>query len=88
MSRMSLSEYIAQDIPERMPEVILTEEDYKVLTTIKVAGWPTLTLVSVNLWPLSVPREYVKKEGEVRLYTTDEDGNPKTLSCFSIHTLI
>lgn len=82
---MTLKEYLNQQDAQRMPEVILTENDIAIQAKYKV-GVDMLTLVTINgLWEkFGVSRPYLKINNESALYTTDNDGNKKSLSCFRL----
>lgn len=75
---MTLTEYLNQKEPVKMPYVELQEGEY----------WQGGFIGIVNrIAPLTIndlPYSYVVKEGSNHVYTTDKFGEPKTLSCFHI----
>lgn len=82
---MTLTQYLKQKEPVRMPTVIVKNSEYTVANTI------TLRNGEVH------KRVYFKTDNELlagveycligsRFYTTDRDGNPKSASCFKILT--
>jgi hypothetical protein len=76
---MTLTEYLNQEDPARMPNVILAEGEYEVWNTAGVKPY-RFTHISVP----SVKGSYVVKEGETNLYTQDGFGYPKSRSCFHL----
>ena len=74
---MTLSEYLAQENPVRMPQVLLSEGEYQLSHYHGVIG---LRVAAVFL--PAIDACYCVKEGNPRLYTIDQDGNPKSPSCF------
>lgn len=82
---MTLAEYLNQTDARKHPSVILDKTEYTIGSTIK-AGGTTLTMVFITdgdaemLWGI----EYVMKDNDKTLWTTDKDGNPNYRSCFSI----
>lgn len=86
---MNLQEYLNQTDPVKMPEVFLEDDDYIVGTSVpgywKNSIEKTLrTQIFIKAFP---GVEYVKEGSWSQLYTTDGDGNPKSLSCFKIEKL-
>lgn len=84
---MTLNEYLNQDEPQRMPNVILKPNEYSIGTTIKIAGHNDITQVFIQSDEFNkafpgMTNEYVVKGNEKRLWTQDGEGNPKSLSCF------
>lgn len=84
---MTLTEYLNQTEPQRMPNVILKEGEYIKHQTIK-SGQDAITVVEIPLlWEhFKVSGNYIQKNGGATLYTQDTDGNPKHISCFKIAT--
>jgi len=82
---MTLTEYMTQEHPVKMPRVDLSELDYEVHLSIKV-GQDILTAIEIPaLWKrFKTSPYYVQKNDEENLYTQDENGNPKSRSCFYI----
>lgn len=76
---MTLTEYKNQKNPVRFPNVILRPGEYRTGMTTKL-GDETFTQV----WIDGFPSEYCLKGGKSHLYTTDSDGNPQSISCFTI----
>ncbi len=82
---MTLAEYLNLTDARKHSNVILDKTEYTIGSTIK-AGGTTLTMVFITdgaaemLWC----NEYVMKDNDKTLWTTDKDGNPKYRSCFSI----
>lgn len=77
---MTLTEYLNQKDPVRMPDVLLQEGEYIKGVTIQIPGAYILTQVFIN----GIDHEYVERSDRAHLYTTDGDGNPKSPSCFRI----
>lgn len=75
---MTLYEYIMQNNPARMPHVILDIKEY----------WEGSYLKSLGLQQIFIKYyfdvEYVKKDGDTVLWTTDHHDNPKSRSCFHV----
>lgn len=84
---MTLTEYLNQPEPQKMPNVVLKEGEYKIHQTIK-AGQDTLTLIEIPaIWErFGATGNYIQKNGGATLYTQDADGNAKSPSCFKIAT--
>lgn len=76
---MTLTEYLAQTDPVRMPDVVLQEGEYEVFNTV---GMKPFRFTHVHI-PL-VKGSYSVKEGATTLYTQDQFGQPKSRSCFSL----
>jgi len=82
---MTLTEYLNQADPHRMPNVVLDKTEYTIASSINIPNKGKLSLVYITdpeakiLWGI----EYVKWDNDTTLYTTDADGNPKKRSCFS-----
>lgn len=89
---MTLTEYLNQPEPQRMPNVVLNQNEYSVGITIKIAGHNDLTQIFIqsdefnNAFP-GMTNEYVVKGHDRRLWTQDGEGNPKSLSCFYLPEL-
>jgi hypothetical protein len=77
---MTLTKYLNQKDPVRMPDVLLQEGEYIKGTTIQIPGSYSLTQVFIK----GIDHEYVLRSDRAHLYTTDSDGNPKSVSCFRI----
>jgi hypothetical protein len=76
---MTLTEYLDQKDPARMPNVILAEGEYEV--------WNTAGIKPYRFTHINIPvfrGSYVVKEGETNLYTQDQFGYPKSRSCFHL----
>ena len=76
---MTLTEYLSQPDPVRMPHVVLQDGEYEVWNTAGVKPY-RFTHISVPVFKGS----YVVKEGETNLYTQDQFGYPKSRSCFHL----
>jgi hypothetical protein len=85
---ITLSEYLDQKEPVRMPYVVLKENDYNLGHWYGVEGKKRASLwipaLSSVLPPNGVNPEYVVIEGLHQVYTTDSDGNPVRSSCFHL----
>lgn len=82
---MTLTEYLNQKEPVRMPTVIVDKKEYMVISTHKAANGEVrkrVCLKSKNTLVAGV--EYCLIGN--RFYTTDRDGNPKDASCFKVLT--
>ena len=84
---MNLLEYINQENPQRMPNVVLEHSEVQKGATIHTPIKDTaLTLIWIIdgcaelLWGIT----YVLVGEDKTLWTTDENGNPKKRSCFSL----
>lgn len=77
---MTLTQYINQKEPIHFPNVILEENEYTVVSSLKIAG-EIHKRVYINTKSLAAI-EYCLIG--TKLYTTDKDGNPKNISCFRI----
>ena len=81
---MTLEEYIDQPDPQRNLTVELDRSEITIGATIKIAGHPSLTQIWITdgyakiCWGI----QYVKKEDDSCLFTSDADGNPDKRSCF------
>ena len=75
---MTLTEYKNQENPVRMPHVILQNGEFSIG---HFKGCIGNKFASVYIDGIE-GAEYVAKENDSHLYTTDEDGNPKSISCF------
>ena len=76
---MTLTEYLAQTDPVKMPEVVLQEGEYQV--------WNTAGRAPKRFTHISIPAvngSYSVNEGDTRLYTQDQFGYPSKMSCFSL----
>lgn len=84
---MTLTEYLSQTDPERMPVVRLTPDEYTVTLTMHVytnrSRFQKVAIrqVFIHAFP---GVEYVQEGTWPQLYTTDRHGNPKAPSCFNI----
>ena len=76
---MTLTEYLDQKDPARMPNVILAEGEYEVWNTAGIKPY-RFTHINIPIFRGS----YVVKEGETNLYTQDQFGYPKSRSCFHL----
>jgi hypothetical protein len=74
---MTLTEYLAQTDPVKMPEVILAEGEYQVWNTVGKA--PTRF---THIYIPAVKGSYSVNEGQTRLSTQDAFGYPSKSSCF------
>lgn len=74
---MTLTEYLAQTDPVRMPHVVLQPGEYN---RGHFFGAPGNKIAEVFVHELGY--SYCVKEGDNRLYTIDYHGNPKSPSCF------
>ena len=77
---MTLTEYKNQENPVRMPVVELESHEYKRGASITVKRTGEITQIFINGYDY----DYVQVNNEPRLYTTDDHGNPKKLTCFYI----
>lgn len=82
---MTLTEYINQNEPQRMPNVILQEGEFTCGQPFK-AGNDILQMVTIPiLWEkYKIGRPYIKVNDSKQLYTTDENGNKRRISCFRL----
>ncbi len=81
---MTLTEYLNQQNPARMPRVVLEETEIVRMHKIRAGG---RTIQNVFIWTGDMPKilfEYCIVDDGITLYTTDKDGNPKKPSCFSL----
>ena len=76
---MTLTEYLAQEDPARMPNVVLQDGEYEVFNTAGIAP-NRFTHVYVP----AVQGSYTVKEGDTNLCTQDQFGYPKNRSCFHL----
>lgn len=77
--KMTLNEYINQVNPIRFPKVILKEEEYLVIaksSTGEMISIPKLDEAMKNWF------YYFRYFESKLLWTMDDNGNPKKLSCF------
>jgi spore coat polysaccharide biosynthesis predicted glycosyltransferase SpsG len=82
---MTLTEYLNQKEPVRMPTVIVDKKEYKVIFAHKAANGEVRKRVCFKSKNnLLAGIEYCLIGN--RFYTTDRDGNPKDASCFKILT--
>lgn len=80
---MTLTEYINQQEPQRMPVVKLINKEVIVAAThTDVMGNVTKSVYINNPHPLVAGIEYCLIGGT--LYTTDKHGNAKNRSCFHV----
>lgn len=84
---MTLTEFFNQTEPQRMPNVLLERSEVHIGQTINnVIQERSLTPIWIIdgcaelVWGVT----YVLIGEGKRLWTTDEDGNPKKMSCFSL----
>ncbi len=83
---MTLTEYLAQETPARMPAVYLKPSEYKIRTESNCyykgsSKKVSMKQIFINVFPGT---EYVQIGIDTQLWTTDSDGNPKAYSCFRI----
>lgn len=76
---MTLTEYLAQKDPVRMPHVILQSGEFEVWNTAGIKPW---RFTHINI--LGLQGNYVVSEGETNLYTQDQFGYPSKRSCFNL----
>ena len=76
---MTLTEYLNQKDPIKMPEVILQDGEYEIWNTAGKAPnrFTHITIPAVNA-------SYVVNEGETQLFTQDKFGYPSKRSCFHL----
>ena len=74
---MTLTEYLNQTDPEKMPEVVLQEGEYEVWNT---AGRAPKRFTHVYV--PAVMGSYSVNEGQTRLHLQDQFGYPSKGSCF------
>ncbi len=74
---MTLTEYLAQQNPVRMPHVTLQSHEY---VRGHFFGAPGRRIAEVFIHEIGY--SYCVSEGDNRLYTIDYRGNPKSPSCF------
>lgn len=80
---MTLTQYLKQKDPIRMPDVIVKKNEYKVSTTHTYIMKEKREFVFFKTKnPLLSGVEYCIINGI--FYTVDSDGNPKNRSCFRI----
>lgn len=77
---MTLTEYLNQSNPIKMPNVILAEREYKIGLKISLPNNESITQIFIP----AVNTYYIQKNGDTVLFTCDKDGNPKAKSCFNI----
>jgi hypothetical protein len=84
---MTLHEYLNQTEPVKMPTVFLQENEIIRHGTYK-KGNDTFNIIEVKqLWQIyGVGSPYIQINDSDCLYTTDSDGNKKSLSCFRVPT--
>jgi hypothetical protein len=84
---MNLKDYLAQENPIRHPQVILDESEITRSRTIKFAG-ELFTYIFINVdyhnSNLVNGIEYIVLGSNGNLWTTDDDGNPKSRSVFKL----
>jgi hypothetical protein len=79
---MTLTEYFNQPDPERMPNVVLLSNEFKVFSGYRIAG---ILFSPVHVkYPNGNAYKYIHVQGDSALYVADEDGNPKRRSCFQL----
>lgn len=76
---MTLTEYLAQENPVKMPEVVLAEGEYEVWNT---AGKAPYRFTHVHI--PAVKGSYSVNEGQTQLFTQDAFGYPSKRSCFQL----
>lgn len=82
---MSLQEYTQQASRLHPGAVELKEGEYTTGVSVSTPGRrDCATITQVFIPALGHGAEYVVKDGGGILYTTDEDGNPKSQSVFQI----
>jgi hypothetical protein len=79
---MTLKEYLKQDIPVRMPRVILRKSEYKIAGSYKIRGEMHHRVYVITKNKIVAGIEYclINKW----FYAVDSDGNPKGRSVFCI----
>ena len=82
---MNLQEYLQQESPARFPRVVLDSSEYVVGATYTIAGEKRKQVFINHASPLVAGIEYCLIGS--RFYTTDRDGNPKSMSVFCIKSL-
>ncbi len=83
---MDLKEYLSQKDPVRMPTVYLKPNEYRIGATMKCGYRETRTQVFLDFGDHELSgTEYVLKNDWDVLYTVDQDGNAKNMSCFRIN---
>lgn len=82
---MTLTEYLNQLTPAKRPTVQLSSNEAKLISEAKV-GMDKLYLYEIPaIWEKwGVASEYISINNELELYTADNDGNKKHLSCFRL----
>jgi len=80
---MTLTEYLDQKVPARMPRVFLLASECRKLET-HFSGRDAITSWEIPaLWEKwGISGIYVSVNDGKLLYTTDHDGNRRSLSCF------
>lgn len=86
---MTLTEYMNQVDPARMPKVILTEGEFIVHDSIK-QGVEKLTFIEI---PAIYKRygcsgSYIQMNNDPELYAMSDQGNIRRLSCFRLPTKV
>ena len=83
---MTLTEYLNQDDPVKMPHVELEDDEVKFGIQYMIARAPFIREVTIlALWEkYQIPGTYIQKNRELTLWTSDQDGNPVARSCFSL----
>lgn len=76
---MTLTEYLNQKFPFKMPVVKLKPGEYRIVSDY-IIGNERQRIVLIN----DVDGEYLRINNDTRLFTTDSDGNKKRYSCFNI----
>jgi hypothetical protein len=79
---MTFQEYLNQEDPKRMPNVVLEMEDLYIVYTLNSKSG------KVHMIQLHIHgdlHEYRLDEGDTQLWAMDEHGNKKARSCFSIN---
>jgi hypothetical protein len=80
---MNLTEYLNQAEPTRNNKVILSNSEYKNFGGVKI-GTDFLNSIVILKYP---EYNYILKNGEGYLHTTDAHGNPLRKSVFYIESL-
>ena len=83
---MTLTEYLNQDDPKKMPRVELANDEVKFGIQYMIARVAFTREVTIPaLWEkYKIPGTYIQKNRDPTLWTSDQDGNPVARSCFSL----
>lgn len=82
---MELNEYINQQNPARFPRVLLKEKEYRIASSYTCGGEKRKSVFINHESDLVSGIEYCLIG--TRFYTTDKDGNPKSMSVFYIKSV-